>query len=312
MRTWFAAGPPAALGPYALNRALRILPLYFVVVTVVLLVDSPEGGESGWLRYLTLTQYLDRDADLGVSALGPLWSIAVEVQFYVLLPLIAWALARISRGSLGLAALLLVAAAAVSLAIRIDQIVIPDGAPPAFWRFNMPTNFLFFVPGMLLALLRLHWQRSPERRPRGLAANSTLWFALAIPLTLIPVYAGFAWTPLVAVAAFAAVGACVLPLAGGGAVRALEWRPLALLGVASYSLYVWHVGAIEVLVDAGVSPTPWTALAAVALPVCIAIAAASYLLIESPFLRLRRQWSPDAARKNDRGVATPTRSSPEA
>jgi peptidoglycan/LPS O-acetylase OafA/YrhL len=89
------------------------------------------------------------------------------------------------------------------------------------------------------------------------------------------------------------VGACVLPVRRSRALRALEWRPLALLGVASYSLYVWHEPIVHGLRDA----TGWgyAPLLGLSLAVCVPIALLSYRLIEAPFLALRRRWAPAAA-----------------
>jgi peptidoglycan/LPS O-acetylase OafA/YrhL len=119
--------------------------------------------------------------------------------------------------------------------------------------------------------------------------------------------------PAVAAAAFLVLAACVLPLRPGVLTRALEWRPLAVLGIASYSLYLWHVPLITTVADNPVTfgpaggrftgqPHQLLYLAVAALPVCIAVALASYAIIESPFLRLRRQW---AVRTGTRGGVVP-------
>src|SRR4051794_38574146 len=52
VRRSFGDGSPVDLGRYALNRALRILPLYFVSVAVVLLFFESGGTAGQWLRFL--------------------------------------------------------------------------------------------------------------------------------------------------------------------------------------------------------------------------------------------------------------------
>jgi peptidoglycan/LPS O-acetylase OafA/YrhL len=297
VRTGFGDSPPIHLGTYARNRALRILPLYFAVVLVFFLVSGPGPGDPGVFRYLTMTQYLTTASVYGINALAPLWSVVVEIQYYALLPLIAWGLGLLSGRSLKRAALILVAVGLVSLWIRLEKVVGIGERPPAFWRYNMPANFLFFVPGMLLALMRLHLERGGELRvPAALRAPS-LWIAASVALAMVPVFAGFDWTPVIALSSLLLVGACVLPLGNSASLRAFDWRPLALIGVVSYSLYVWHVPVLELLGDAGVSFDPLLALAAVAVPAAIVAAFASYYAVEAPFLRLRRSWSRDAAAK---------------
>jgi peptidoglycan/LPS O-acetylase OafA/YrhL len=86
------------------------------------------------------------------------------------------------------------------------------------------------------------------------------------------------------------VGALVLPLRDGPYVRALRLRPLALLGVASYSLYVWHLPIVKWL---AIDSFGLACLACI--PLCLAVAWASYRVIETPGLRLRRRWADSSA-----------------
>ena len=87
------------------------------------------------------------------------------------------------------------------------------------------------------------------------------------------------------------VGACVLPLRPGPLVQTLEWRPLAVVGVASYSLYLWHDPILKALAKSPWAPSGFLGLLAVGLPLCCLVALMSYALIEAPFLRLRRRWA---------------------
>jgi peptidoglycan/LPS O-acetylase OafA/YrhL len=288
---YFGGGDSIDVRRYALNRAVRILPLYYAVVVVVLLLQYPGASLGTWARFLTFTENLSLFT--AGRFVGPAWSLVIELQFYVLLPLLAFAVARAARRSRILAAAVLIAVALVSLAVRIHtQYGGPQ--PDPLWRFSLPTTFLFFVPGMLLALVRLSWE---ERRPewvRGRLQNADLWLIASLPLWAVVVLYRYELDPLLGVAAFLIIGACVLPLRAGRLTRSLGWRPLALVGVASYSLYLWHVPVIKALVDSGV-PTRFVQLGAISIPVALAVAFASYSLVESPFLRLRRQWARSSA-----------------
>ncbi|MHB9025326.1 MAG: acyltransferase family protein [Armatimonadota bacterium] len=70
------------------NRALRIVPLYLLVIGVNILLFNREllASQAGTLLQLLLFRYN------GASELGPLWSISTEVQFYLLAPVLAWVL----------------------------------------------------------------------------------------------------------------------------------------------------------------------------------------------------------------------------
>jgi peptidoglycan/LPS O-acetylase OafA/YrhL len=292
VRRHFGGGDKVDLERYALNRALRILPLYFFAVIVLLIVQNHGGTFDLWWRHLALVQSMWTSSLNAVD--GPLWSVAVEIQFYALLPLIAGALAIVSGRSRARAAALLVLVGSASYLAR--RHLAPHGGD--LWSYQLPTTFLFFVGGMLVALLRHAWE---ERRPAlldGPLGSSTLWALAAVPLFGV-VFWRYDTQELCAVAAFLLVGALVLPLRDGPVVRALEWRPLALLGVASYSLYVWHVPIIDALGGgAGLrGSASFVTVLVLFGGVCIAAAFGSYRLIETPGLRLRRRWASGAAQQ---------------
>jgi peptidoglycan/LPS O-acetylase OafA/YrhL len=282
VRRDFGGGDRISLRTYARNRVLRILPLYYVAIVLLLLVQEDGGTREQWWRFLSLSENFSA-ATVGTVD-GALWSVVVELHFYALLPLLAIAVARVARASLARAAVLLLAVGAASLAAWLALVTFAD-APSPVWRYNLPATFFFFVPGMWLALLRLKLER--DGRPAwldGIAGGSLAWVAASAAVWLV-VFVDYRLTPVAAVAAFLAVGACVLPLRSSVALRALEWRPLVALGVASYSLYVWHS---RVLASLDTQP-------ALAIPAAIVVAFVSYRLVELPFLRLRRRWSTASA-----------------
>jgi peptidoglycan/LPS O-acetylase OafA/YrhL len=88
------------------------------------------------------------------------------------------------------------------------------------------------------------------------------------------------------VVALAAAAVVLSILDGGGRVaQALAWRPLRAVGLASFSVYLWHlpvfVWAIRVV------PDPGPPRLAFALAVTAALSTASYLLVERPVMRRR-------------------------
>jgi peptidoglycan/LPS O-acetylase OafA/YrhL len=263
---------------YALNRMLRILPLYYAVV-IVLLVFQERSSDSGqWLRFLTFTESFSRGTVGTVDT--PIWSLVVEVQFYALLPFVAWGLAFVSRRKVPSATWLLAGLAVVSLSVWFARVAQP-AHPDLRWRYSLPATFFNFTPGMFLALLRASGARL--RLPGStalLAGGVTLWMVAA---------AAIRWSePLCALGAFLILAAIVLPAREGALVRALSWRPLAVVGVASYSLYLWHLPLLRWLEDhTGFGTAPLLAVGTLA---AVAAAGVSYLVVERPFLRLRRRW----------------------
>lgn len=278
-RLW-GEGPPPDLGRYARNRVVRILPLYYVVIVTYLLVEGGTGAQ--WLHFLTFTQNFFRDSLLQIDT--PTWSIVAEVEFYVLLPLVAWALGRLSRGSrvrgLGLLGLLTALTLGLRLSVRAHS--------PLSWQYSPATNAFFFLPGMLLAYVRcVRPERLLDRLP-ALVARSDTWMAAGVGCWMAHAWL-WSHDELLGLGCLLVLGACVLPLRVGLTVRILDLRLLGLLGVVSYSLYLWHAPIVEAL--ARVTPAGLPGLVVASMGVSVAVAVASYLVIERPFLLLRRSWN---------------------
>jgi peptidoglycan/LPS O-acetylase OafA/YrhL len=277
---------PIDLRRYALNRAVRVLPLYYVVLVVLLLVNEHGGTPTQWWRFATFSQSFFANTVSTVD--GPMWSLVVEIEFYALLPLIAWGIARVARQSRLAAAGFVVALGLASAAVwwvKVGSV----GGSDLRWKYSLPATFFNFTPGMLLALLRLELLKRPRARlPSStvlLVLGGAVWVAAATQLTYPQ--------PLAAAGAFLVVGAVVLPVPDGPLARLLDARGLVTIGIASYSLYLWHHPIVLSLgAHLGGGPVA-IVLAGVAL--CVPIALASYALVERPFLRLRRRWGPTAA-----------------
>jgi peptidoglycan/LPS O-acetylase OafA/YrhL len=270
---------------YARNRAVRILPLYWCVVVVLLIITQHGGSFSQWWRFGLFAESFSTTTAQTVD--GPMWSLVVELHFYILLPLLAWALARFSRRNHW-------AAVAILLAVALPSVVLwhLNPAPNLIWRYSLPATFYGFVPGMVLALLQPHWE---QRRPawlRGLVSSPDTWLVASVAIWLLAAWLDTWAAPLTAIAAFLTLGAVVLPLRAGRVVRALDLRPLALVGIASYSLYLWHVPIIDRLVrHVPAIGHSSLRLLALALPLALVAAFASYVLVERQALRLRRPWA---------------------
>src|SRR3954447_26926672 len=250
----FASGGSVALGRYARNRALRILPLYYFVIIVTLLTlewGSPLGV---WAHYLTFTQSFN--ADTVARVVGPAWSLVVDLHFYLLLPLLAWAIAKLSARSRIRAGALLLGLGAISIALRLHYVT-DNGAGDPVWRFNLPATFFFFVPGMLIALMRSKLEGGAEIFARSRFLSSDVILLCGIPAWLVVGLGDYRLDPLIGLSAFLVVSACVLPFRPGPITRAVGWRPLAALGLASYSIYLWHEPLIGDFLKLDSHPSFW-------------------------------------------------------
>ncbi len=286
IRPWVRAGlagAAAAKGPsltrYLRARARRILPAYWAIVVVVyavyLLRDSgPFGrGWDGFLRNMTFTQIYGY-GHLHDS-LTQLWSIAVEVSFYLVLPLIGLAVARALRSRGGMACALLTLAAVAVLsplwiwATHTDLFYRLPGLASArvdlTARLWLPSFLIWFTAGMMLAVAEPALRRRGfPRRPRlftvaCLAVAAAAFVVACTPIageaTIMPVGTGqsIAKNLLYTVCTLGVLAP--LTLARGGArptlfARALAWRPVVWLGGISYEFYLLHLLVMELLMDA--------------------------------------------------------------
>jgi peptidoglycan/LPS O-acetylase OafA/YrhL len=282
----FANGGRVDYGRYAFNRVVRILPLYYAVVIVCLILVANGGTAGLWLRYLFLGENF-APSTLG-RVDGVVWSLVIEVQFYVLLPFVALGINALARGSLRRAALVIGALGVIGAVIRWVTFNNVKHQTDLV-RFNLPATFYFFIPGMLLALAKLAWDRHPPRWVKGPLASATVWLAGSLVLWVL-VFDHYNWDLLLGPATFLMIGAIVLPLTPSVFVRALDWKPVAVLGLASYSLYMWHLPIVEHLAAHQMKGDGFAVDLAVMAPLSIVVALISYRVIEEPFLKLRKRW----------------------
>jgi acetyltransferase len=284
----YGDGDSIDLRRYALNRAVRILPLYYFVLVVLLIFREDGGTLKQWLAFTTFSENFSQSTFGTVD--GVMWSLVVELHFYAILPLLALGLATLARGSLRRAALLLGMLAVASFTLRLVTLTL-DSTPNLYIRYSILSTFFFFVSGMLLALLRIAWRDERPKWLRGMLGSSTAWATASVLLMLLVWYQG-KLEALTAVASFLLAGACILPLREGVVIRALEWRWLAAIGVCSYSIYLWHPPLLQdVVAEVPHMPHSFIGLFLPALAVSLLVAFLSYRLVEAPFLRLRRRWA---------------------
>lgn len=255
-----AAGTPSpSLRRYGWHRVRRIMPAYVVTVLAAYALyhyrtAGPNPGHSwnGLLRNLTLTQiytdnYLFSHLHQGLTQM---WSLAVEVSFYAVLPLLAYLLLvvlcrrrwRPHAVLAGLGGLAMISPAWIVLVHTTD--VLPDGA--TLW---LPTYLMWFIGGMALTVLAAIGVR-------------TYWF-VAVPLALLcfliastpiagePTTSPTGLAQAVTKTVFYAVIATlvVAPLALGDTgwySRVLASRPMVWLGEISYEIFLVHLVVMEI------------------------------------------------------------------
>lgn len=295
------AGRPFSLPGYIRRRVLRIVPCYWVALTLFIALGLVSGvTASNWWIFYGFGQNYDFNT-IG-SGIGVAWTLCIEVTFYAALPLFALLAARLSRPASAVrwdVGLLCVLAAA-ALAYRAHFHAFSDLATVS----TLPGFFFWFALGMGLAVASVDervasgFSRLGARLPHWPVLS---WGTAAILFVLLREAAasqvfGGVLTALVqhvlyGLTAFFLLAPAVFDDGGGGPVRALLRRPwLAWVGLVSYAFYLYHTIVIaqidELLVDHGVGPR-YPIVVVVSLLISLACAAASFYLVERPLMRLR-------------------------
>ena len=318
VRARWEGEPPRPLRDYARRRALRIVPAYWLALTVLAIYPGLLGvfGERWWVYYGFGQVY---SGDTILKGIGPAWSLCTELVFYAALPFLAVALGRAWRGGRrrGVRAELVVLAGLglASLGFRA-AIELGDGA--SYLTQTILGTFDGFALGMALAVasVALADGREPPSAIRLVAARPALAWAIALaafaaaaaiagpdPAFLLGTGAPAGEAIAVRVLSLLTAVALLAPAmfgddAGGAPRRLLALPGLAWLGAISYGIYLWHYPIIQrVTVGADMEGFPggsgWR-IAAVSVPIVIACAALSYHLLERPLLRM--PWRAPASR----------------
>lgn len=310
--------PGPAIRRYARRRILRIVPAYWLALTVLAIWPGlPLVFSDHWWVYYGFMQ--DLRVPWSIGGIGAMWSLCVEVQFYILLPFYALALSR-GLGRLPIRtqmlaeAGVLAALAAASIGIRAAAFL--DKTPDTVAQTIVGT-FFWFTLGMGLAVASARWHDVPvAQRPRVLrlvAQRPLIPWAIAAALLVAVSQSGM---PTLSLATYTlrdwllghvlyGLVACffALPIMlgvdgrGGVPERLLTLRPIAWLGLISYGIFLWH----HPLTGEFRSVQDWTTHGASIIytlsvfVVAVGAAALSYYLVERPLLKFKDPRRRDGA-----------------
>ena len=297
---------------YAERRALRILPPYYAQVALL----AALGLATPWVERptpttlalnVTLTHGLSYEHFQAVNNVW--WTLSVEAQFYVALPLLAWAVRRfgwtavLTGGFATMLAWRMVAFAAFRDAPVIERVWVLE---------QLPGRIDQFLLGMFASHLARASSANATRMREALRSRALLRRALvlAAPVGLVALayllhvgdfflryWAGHPWLYFWHLAAGIAVAVSLYALAirPDATAGARHWvtRAAVAFGVTSYSFYLWHelllrwfsVWVKSMFGEAG--PAAFAVNLALGLPICLGVAVLWYRAFERPFLRVR-------------------------
>ena len=300
------------------RRARRLLPALFLMLAVVSLVadglprvlGSPGlfGDTIATLTYvanwhLAAAHVNYFAAAANPSPLVPTWSLAIEEQFYLIWPLVLLVLlglvggTRLRRrppeaagaGRRRLFTVMVVAAVAAAASALVMAVLTSAGAASADRAyFGSDTRAQSILVGAALAAACLWW--GPIRTARGRRLLSIVGVGGAVLVVamwrLVTETSGLTFRGGFVLLGLgtAAVIACIVHLPDHRLSKVLSARPLPYFGRISYGMYLWYWPVLLVMTSDR-THLQGLPLLAVRLAAIVAIAAASFHLVESPIRR---------------------------
>jgi peptidoglycan/LPS O-acetylase OafA/YrhL len=292
------------------RRFRRLLPAVLVLLVAVMLWARWFGSPDQWATTLNdgpwaqfyLANWHQIGSDRGYwesfadpPLLGHLWSLAIEEQFYVVWPLVAALVWRLTKRGHDVLLAVCLGGAALSFAVMLALF---DGGDPTRVYMGTDTRASSILIGAALGTRpAVAWvNRAVQARPHivdlvmvvAIGIIATMWITIdgASSAMLfrggLLVHSGLA----AIVVAFAAVRL-------GWVTRLLGTGVLQWFGRLSYSLYLWHWPVYAVL-NTRRTGLDGLELLAVRVAVSIAFALASYHLVEVP-LRRKASWTHGSA-----------------
>jgi peptidoglycan/LPS O-acetylase OafA/YrhL len=295
---------------YAARRVARILPAYWLALVGAIVLLWGRDASPGvrlpatsdlWMFAVFAQNFTDRTL---LKLDPPMWTLTVEVSFYVVLPLLGWLAARSGRR----VGVWLVPVAFGAGGILFNWWMAARGDAPLFVSKILPAAAPYFALGMLAAVV-LGDRRVGRGTMSALVAAGTalvvadsawaLWNAHANNSTAFDLKV---WRDTLAAAGFAAIVAAI-----AGAARppsSLVSRPIVWTGQVSYGLYLWHVPILCVLRSEGMLPSSPLLAALVALPPTLFVSGLSWRWLERPVTEWvrRRQTARGRGAQPGRGL----------
>lgn len=282
----YLAGKPVQWDAFLIRRFFRIYPLYLVALLFYILIRWRAHGEVAHVGSHLLFLHTLQSRDIAFFFNPAFWSLPVEVEYYLLLPLLAWMV----RGGRAFALLLLLAVVAHAL-VAWNQ---PADQAAETW----PVVLAFHLPGLLVEFLLgaaawLLWQRRPSRGVRLVlfAVGMALWVTLAAVFEAMGdagVHAN-RWLrgnlPMLSALSYALMLCAVLSVVDRASARV---RHACLhLGNLSFGIYLLHNAMPPLLAPWQPKVAPW-AFAGLCLLATVLAAALLHRMVEAPMRRVGR------------------------
>jgi peptidoglycan/LPS O-acetylase OafA/YrhL len=294
---------------YIVRRSARILPAYYLALTVLILINGLWRAPEGWIDIALHYSFLFNFSEFSIFSINaPFWTLAVEMQFYFILPLLFLFARQMSPWQV-FSGLLLLGLLVYSLHYWVvsttTRTILWPGSDTLMWirpygavlTHSLLAHLPIFLLGVAGGWLFIWLDRCPEHYAdsRCRWSDACFWSCLLLLLGLLGTEAG----DRVQVP-YGQYGLPLIPLLltllvlcapfTRFANKILDSTLLRRLGILSYGIYIYHLPCLYFVDSAMLSygwnaPEHWLVLGSTSILLTIMIASISYLAVERPVLR---------------------------
>ena len=285
-----------------MNRVRRLVPaivFLLLVVTVLTALLAPDMltrlredivaalffFSNWWFIFQDLSYF---EAMGAPSPVNHFWSLAIEEQFYLILPPLLLLLfrTRVKRRTIQGGLMVLIVLSALLMFLLYD----PAGDPSRVY-YGTDTRVFSLLIGSLFAFI-FPQARVLGHGPRGLTPRQRHWVdwcgtaafvGIIVFMIVVNGYSPFLYSGgILLVSLLTAVVIVALVFPPSLMARVLSWQPLVWIGQRSYGIYLWHYPLLLLMNPRSFTgEIPWYVyLGEVA--VIVAVAAFSYRFVENP------------------------------
>jgi peptidoglycan/LPS O-acetylase OafA/YrhL len=290
---------------FYLRRIFRTFPPYYLILTVIAFASGPLNAARSrnlWMEYAYVSNYAQPPGEV-VMPWG--WSLSIEEQFYLAVPLLMLLLHKLRGDAARVAALGALWSAPLCLRL-VEHLRHPqwtDGDLALWVYFRTETRMDVLIAGILIAYVQNRWREplgEAMRRPSVRAAFALpplacLW-VLMHPMMFgeqaLKLLHVFAWGTLTSIMYFGWIS--LLIHGGDGWVqRALSLRVFRVIATLGYGIYLLHIpvlrscGPTVCKLVAHEGLLAWLVCVGTLLGVSMAGAYVLHVFIEKPSLRVR-------------------------
>jgi peptidoglycan/LPS O-acetylase OafA/YrhL len=274
-----SGGKPVTLGTYFIRRLTRLEPPY-VVSMLLFFFTMPLFGKSSWsdlLPHLAASLAYVHNIVYGYGSLinNNAWSLEIEVQFYLLVPLIAGALwlPPVIRRSLCVAAIIW---------FSLHALWLPQGFPLTILQFAQ-----YFLTGILLCdLWTSRWRQVPQLKTADLPGLAAVAGFASANIAFPGLISDVANPWLMAAFFYSAVR-------GSLHSRLLTWGWIPVIGGMCYSIYLLHARVIALVIHGCLARLPlfgsfaadYLTTFAICVPLILVAGTMYFLAIEKPCMQ---------------------------